>query len=313
MAVATKHVKNGAFNGGLLHALKVNLYSYIRKNDMKTRNHACHTTSVTYSDEYLRTRFAGKVAICTASTAGIGYSAAERIAREGAKVVICSRRQENVDDAVKKLRNQNLEASGIVCHQAKKEDRQRLVDYTINTYGGIDLLFTSAGVNTHKGHMFSVTEEQWDKMFDVNLKSTFLMIRECVPYMMQRGGGAIVTNSTIGAVYPHKTADAFGPYSISKMCIISLTDLLAEPLGNHNIRINTVAPGPIKTRFFHGFYDNVPAGAEDAVGKMMITLLNRHGHPDECGAAVAFLLSDDASFITGETLVVSGGVFRKTT
>ncbi|KAJ8037335.1 Tropinone reductase-like 3 [Holothuria leucospilota] len=130
MAVATKHATNGAFKGGLLYALNVNcLFNNIRKSTMKTRTHACHMTSVTYNDEYLKKRFTGKVAICTASTAGIGYSAAERIAREGAKVVICSRRQENVDDAVKKLRNQNLEVSGIVCHQAKKEDRQRLVDY----------------------------------------------------------------------------------------------------------------------------------------------------------------------------------------
>ncbi|KAJ8037329.1 Dehydrogenase/reductase SDR family member 4 [Holothuria leucospilota] len=265
--------------------------------------------SCSYGDDYLRKRFAGKVAICTASTAGIGYATAERIAREGAKVVICSRRQEKVDAAVKKLRDQNLEVSGIVCHQAKKEDRQRLIDFTLATYGGIDLLFVSAGVNPFIGTMLSVTEKQWDKLFDVNIKSTFLIIRECVPYMIERGGGAIVTNSTWAAMYPELTRDLNGPYAVSKSAVHGLTKVLAAPLAHHNIRINCVAPGPIETDFLSGLVQQFyPGETKIPEAFQGLNILCRCGDPAECGAAVAFLLSNDASFMTGEILVVSGGL-----
>ncbi|KAJ8037333.1 Dehydrogenase/reductase SDR family member 4 [Holothuria leucospilota] len=205
-------------------------------------------------------RFAGKVAICTASTTGIGYAAAERIAREGAKVVICSRRQEKVDAAVKKLRDQDLEVSGIVCHQARKMDRQKLIEFTLTTYGGVDLLFVSAGVNPSRGPMLSMTEKQWDKLFDVNVKSTFMIIQECVPYMIQRGRGAIVINSTVLALFPE-----------------AVNDFLQQIFPNE-----TEIP-PAKTFF------------------------QRYGNPAECGAVVAFLLSEDASFMTGEIISVGGG------
>ncbi|PIK39722.1 putative dehydrogenase/reductase SDR family member 4-like isoform X7, partial [Apostichopus japonicus] len=108
-------------------------------------------------------RFHGKVALCTASTAGIGLAVAERLAQEGAKVVLSSRRKEKVEAAVEKLRAKKLEVSGMVCHQAKKEDRQRLIDFTLQTYGVIDVLFVSAGVNPFKGDMLLVTEQEWDK------------------------------------------------------------------------------------------------------------------------------------------------------
>ncbi|KAJ8037336.1 Dehydrogenase/reductase SDR family member 4 [Holothuria leucospilota] len=263
-----------------------------------------------YSDEYLQKRFTGKVAICTASTNGIGYATAERLAREGAKVVVSSRRQKNVDDAVKRLRDQNLEVSGIVCHQAKKEDRQRLIDFTLTTYGGIDLLFVSAGVNPHKGHMLGISEKEWDKLFDVNVKSTFLMIRECIPHMIQRGGGAIVSNATVSALHPNlrMASEYLGPYATSKCAVLGLTKVLASPLATHKIRINCIAPGAFKTNFLEGTYKQyfpdqtaVPSFINRAA------LMDRTGDPSECGSVVAFLLSDDASFITGEILTVSGG------
>ncbi|PIK35224.1 putative dehydrogenase/reductase SDR family member 4 [Apostichopus japonicus] len=199
-------------------------------------------------------RFDGKVAICTASSAGIGLAVAERLAQEGAKVVLSSRRKENVEDAVEKLRAKNLEVSGIACHQAKKEDRQRLIDFAINTYGGLDVLFISAGVNPHRGSLLKVTEQQWDKLFDVNVKSTFLMIRECVPHLSARGGGAIVTNSTAATLFPDRMGHNILPYIISKSCLTGLTKVLGPVLYRNKIRLNCIAPGPIATRFFEGSY-----------------------------------------------------------
>ncbi|KAJ8037337.1 Dehydrogenase/reductase SDR family member 4 [Holothuria leucospilota] len=263
-----------------------------------------------YSDAYLKKRFAGKVAICTASTTGIGFATAERLAREGAKVVVSSRRQENVDAAVKKLRDQNLEVSGTVCHQAKKEDRQSLIDFTLTTYGGIDLLFVSAGVNPHSGYMLNIEETEWEKLFDVNVKSTFLMIRECVPHLIQRGGGAIVTNATVLALHPNlKLASEYlGPYATSKCAVVGLTRALAEPLASHKIRINCIAPGAFKTDFLEGIYKSyLPDQSTIPSFVTRTIMMNRAGNPAECGSAVAFLLSEDASFMTGEVLTVSGG------
>ncbi|XP_071815352.1 dehydrogenase/reductase SDR family member 4-like isoform X2 [Apostichopus japonicus] len=227
-------------------------------------------------------RFHGKVALCTASTAGIGLAVAERLAQEGAKVVLSSRRKEKVEAAVEKLRAKKLEVSGMVCHQAKKEDRQRLIDF--------------------------VTEQEWDKLFKVNVKSTFLMIRETVPHMNKEGGGAIAINSTIAALYP----DAFGmfvqPYAVSKTVLTGLTKVLAPVLAKDNIRINCLAPGPINTQFLEGVYKTFyPDATSPPPAVVDMSFMRRAADPAECGAVVAFLLSDDASFITGEVIPVSGG------
>ncbi|KAJ8037331.1 Dehydrogenase/reductase SDR family member 4 [Holothuria leucospilota] len=282
---------------------------FLRGTSRVTDLHKRMMALCAYDDEYLKARFAGKVAICTASTSGIGYAAAERIAREGAKVVICSRRQEKVDAAVKKLRDQNLEVSGIVCHQAKKEDRQRLIDFTLRTYGGIDLLFASAGVSPFSGYMLLVTEKQWDKLFEVNVKSTFLIIRECVPHMAERGGGAIVSHSTTAGVFPEATRNLNMPYAVSKSAVIGLTKVLVEPLAQRNIRINCMAPGPIETSFLRRYIQQFVPG-ETGLPKQAYdeNFMLRFGEPEECGSVVAFLLSEDASYMAGEIIPVCGGI-----
>lgn len=254
-------------------------------------------------------RFVGKVAVCTGATQGIGFATAKRLGEEGAKIVISSRKQENVDEALQKLRDLNIQATGVVCHQGKQEDRKRLIEHAVSTFGGIDLLYANAGVNPHKGHFLDVTEEQWDKLLDVNLKSVFLLIRDVVPHMEKRGGGAIVTNSTANAYVPDILPASFiSGYAITKLAQISMVKVLAEPCAEKNIRINAIAPGPIKTAFLDGLIPGMDLREEISP---YVKYLKRSGQPEECAGVTAFLLSQDASYITGDCLTVCGGYSQR--
>ncbi|XP_053402169.1 dehydrogenase/reductase SDR family member 4-like [Mercenaria mercenaria] len=244
-------------------------------------------------------KLTGKVAIVTASSDGIGLSIAERLAEDGAKVMISSRKQQNVDKAVKTLKGRGLNVSGIVCHVAKKEHRQKMIEQTVSEFGGIDLLVSNAAVNPIFGPILNSTEDAWDKIFEVNVKATFFLIKEVVPYMEKRGGGSIVIVSSNGGYSP---SELMGVYSTSKTALFGLTKALVPQLARMNIRVNCIAPGLIKTRFSEAIWKNE---ASDEFKKSIP--LKRFGEPDECAGIVSFLLSKDASYVTGETIVVSGG------
>ncbi|XP_070574115.1 dehydrogenase/reductase SDR family member 4-like [Ptychodera flava] len=246
------------------------------------------------------TKFDGKVAVVTASTDGIGFAIAKKLARDGARVMISSRKQANVDKALEKLKSENLDVSGMVCHVGKAEDRTKLFRTTAEHYGGIDMLVSNAAVNPQYGSIFETTEPVWDKLFDINVKCGFFLAKEAVSYMEKRGGGAIVFVSSIGGYNPF---ELIAPYSITKTAVIGMVKAMAPACSKINIRVNGIAPGVIETKF---------AGAlvnDDAVRKEIESdiLLGRIGQPDECAGAVSFLCSDDASYVTGETLVIAGG------
>ncbi|PIK54702.1 hypothetical protein BSL78_08397 [Apostichopus japonicus] len=141
-------------------------------------------------------RFLGKVILMTGATQGIGLEAARRVGLEGGKLVISSRQDTNVKQAVTELRKEGIDVHGMTCHQGEREDRRKLLDFTVRKYGGIDAVFMSAGVSPHHGNILTVTEDLFDKTFDVNVKENFLFIQELVPFLEKRGGGSIVTNST---------------------------------------------------------------------------------------------------------------------
>lgn len=245
-------------------------------------------------------KLTGKVAVVTASSDGIGLAIAERLAEDGASVMISSRKQQNVDNAVKTLKSKGLSVSGTVCHVAKMEHRQKLLEKTVYEFGGIDLLVSNAAVNPIFGPILDTSEDAWDKVFDVNVKATFFLIKEVVPYMEKRGGGAIVIVSSQGGYTP---SEMMGCYSISKTALFGMTKALVPQLATLNIRVNCIAPGVIKTRFSEALWKNQLSEHF----KSMIPL-KRFGEPHECAGIVALLLSNDASFITGETVVCSGGV-----
>nr|XP_055218317.1 dehydrogenase/reductase SDR family member 4 isoform X2 [Gorilla gorilla gorilla] len=213
-----------------------------------------------------RDPLANKVALVTASTDGIGFAIARRLAQDGAHVVVSSRKQQNVDQAVATLQGEGLSVTGTVCHVGKAEDRERLVATTL----------------------------------DINVKAPALMTKAVVPEMEKRGGGSVVIVSSIAAFSP---SPGFSPYNVSKTALLGLTKTLAIELAPRNIRVNCLAPGLIKTSFSRMLWMD-----KEKQESMKETLrIRRLGEPEDCAGIVSFLCSEDASYITGETVVVGGG------
>ncbi|XP_076470508.1 dehydrogenase/reductase SDR family member 4-like [Babylonia areolata] len=247
-------------------------------------------------------KLAGKVAIVTASTEGIGLAVAKRLCQDGAKVMISSRKQQNVDAAVQQLRSISVQVSGVVCHVAKYEDRAKLIEETIKQFGGVDILVSNAGTSPYFGCLLDTPEEAWDKIFDINVKAGFLLCREIYPHMEKRGAGAIVFVSSIAAYSPFSM---IGAYSVSKTTLVGLTKALAPELAKSNIRVNSVAPGLIKTKFSKALWGQSDKIAEATLKQIP---MHRFGTPEDCAGAVSFLASDDSAYMTGETILVTGGM-----
>ncbi|KAM4050955.1 dehydrogenase/reductase SDR family member 4-like isoform 1-T2 [Anomaloglossus baeobatrachus] len=242
----------------------------------------------------------GKVALVTASSDGIGLAIARRLAQDGARVLVSSRKQQNVDKAVKDLRKEGLDVEGTVCHVGKNEDRVNLVNTAVQKFGGIDILVSNAAVNPFFGNILESTDEVWEKILDINVKAAVLLLKLVVPKMQERGGGSIVIVSSIAGFAPFPT---LGPYSVSKTALLGLTKALAPELRHLNIRVNCLAPGLIRTRFSSALWKD-EAVLDETKSRLGI---NRIGEPEDCAGTVSFLCSSDAAYITGETIVVSGG------
>ncbi|CAI9176468.1 unnamed protein product [Rangifer tarandus platyrhynchus] len=242
-----------------------------------------------------------KVAVVTGSTNGIGFAIARRLAQDGAHVVVSSRKQENVDQAVATLQGEGLSVTGTMCHVGKAEDRERLVATAVKLHGGVDILISNAAVNPFFGNLIDVTEEVWDKILDINVKATALLTKAVVPEMAKRGGGSIVIVSSVAAYSPFPS---LGAYNVSKTALLGLTKNLAIELAQWNVRVNCLAPGLMKTSFSRMLWENQER--EESIKAAM--LIKRIGKPEDCAGIVSFLCSEDANYITGETVVVAGGV-----
>jgi dehydrogenase/reductase SDR family protein 4 len=246
-------------------------------------------------------RFLNKVAVVTGSTEGIGFSIAERLAKEGAKVVVSSRKQAKVDKAVDQLKSQNLDVHGLTCHVGKQEDRTRLIESAVEKYGGIDMLVSNAAANPHFGNVFDIDESNWDKIFDTNVKSTFFTIKEAIPHLEKRKNSSILIISSVAAYAPFRL---IAPYSISKTALLGITKAIAPQCAEQGIRVNCLAPGVIKTNFSKALWSN-----EDILREQeeQMCFQKRMGTCDEMAGTAAFLLSEDANYITGETIIADGG------
>lgn len=246
-------------------------------------------------------RLDGKVAIVTASTEGIGFSIAKRLAEDGAAVVISSRKERNVENAVEHLRKLNLKVTGLKCHVGESQDRKRLFEETVHTYGKLNILVSNAATNPVAGGVLECEESVWDKIFDVNVKSSYLLAKEALPYLRKEKNSSIVFISSLAG---YDAFDVLGAYSVSKTALIGLAKAASKQLASEGIRVNCLAPGIIKTRFSKTLYESESAN-EAAISKIP---MRRLGSPEEMAGIVSFLVSDDASYITGETIVASGGM-----
>jgi len=234
----------------------------------------------------------------------IGFAIARRLAQDGAKVLISSRRQENVDKALKTLRDENLDVEGLTCHVGKASDRTKLIEAAKDKFGGIDVLVSNAAVSTHFGSTLDTPEASFDKMFDINVKSSFMLVKEVVPEMEKRGKGSIALVASIAGFVPF---DMIGVYSMTKTTLLGMTKVLAPELAHSNIRINCICPGLIQTKFSDALTNNEHA-LEIALGQIP---MRRLGQPEDMGGAASFLASDDSAFMTGENIVISGGQFSR--
>lgn len=243
----------------------------------------------------------GKVAIVTASSDGIGLAIAERLGMDGAKVMVSSRKKEKVSSAVAQLKSKGVICEGVPCHVGSSADRQALVGSTIETFGGIDILVSNAAANPHMGSVLECGEEAWDKIFDVNVKSALMLTQLCVPHMIDRNGGSIVYVTSIAGYVP---INLLGAYSVSKTALLGLTKVVAAAVSDDNIRVNGVAPGIIKTKFSSALWANETI-AEQTLEQVP---LRRFGESKDIAGVTAFLCSDDAAYVTGETIVAAGGM-----
>nr|ABK22313.1 unknown [Picea sitchensis] len=243
-------------------------------------------------------RFQGKVAVVTASTQGIGFAIAERLGLEGASVVVSSRRQKNVEEAVEKLRAKGIDVLGVACHVSSREQRRDLIQKTVNKYGGIDILVSNAAANPTVNPIVEVPEPVLDKLWEVNVKATILLVQDAAAHLSQES--SIIIISSIAAYSPEASMAMYG---VTKTALLGLTKALAAEMAP-NTRVNTVAPGFVPTHFadFLVRNEDVKNSIEER------TLLGRLGKTTDMASAVAFLASSDASYITGETLVVAGGL-----
>jgi len=243
----------------------------------------------------------GKVAIVTGSSKGIGRAIAEALARAGAKVVVSSRKAEACEEVVKALAGEGREAVAIPCHIGKREEVEALVAKTRERFGKIDVLVANAAVNPYYGPMTGLTDDAFDKVMQSNVRSSLWLANLVQPEMAARKDGAIIFVSSIGGL---KGTDALGIYAISKAADMQLARNLAVEWGPHNIRVNTIAPGLVRTDFARALWEN-PKLLELTEKR---TPLRRIGDPEDIAGAAVFLASRAGRWITGQTIVIDGGV-----
>ena len=249
-----------------------------------------------------RDRFslAGKVAIVTGSTKGIGKAIAECLAEAGAKVVVSSRKEDVCAEVADAINATGGAALAVPCNISHKDQLQALVDTTLEKWGRIDVLVCNAAVNPHYGPMSEISEEAYDKIMNTNVKSNLWLCNMVLPQMAERGDGAIVIVSSIGGL---KGNDKLGTYGLSKAADMQLARNLAVEWGHANIRANCIAPGLVRTDFARALWED-PEANKRAIASYPI---GRLGEPEDIAGMALLLASDAGSFITGQTFVVDGG------
>ncbi|HVL75429.1 MAG TPA: 3-oxoacyl-ACP reductase FabG [Noviherbaspirillum sp.] len=242
-------------------------------------------------------RLKNKVTLITGASRGIGKATALRFAREGAKVVVCDL-DDAVAETVAEIRLRGGNATGFTVDVTKPQSIEAMVSGVLATYGRIDVLVNNAGI-VADAQLRKMTEEQFDRVIDVNLKGTYNCTRAVVDAMVEKKGGVVLNASSIVGLYGN-----FGQtnYAASKFGVIGMVKTWARELGRHGIRVNAVCPGFIETSILKSMPEKVVRALVERVP------LGRLGKPDEIASTFAFLASDDASYINGAVIEVSGGM-----
>ena len=254
----------------------------------------------------------GKVALVAAASQGMGRATALALGREGCKVAICARNEGPLEASAKAIRNETgAEVLSVAADVGRADGVQRFVEKALSGFGGVDLLVANAG-GPPTGRLEDLTEEQWSQAFDLTLQSTVRMARACVPSMKARHGGAIVAITSISVKQPLENLILS---NTMRAGVVGLVKTLARELGGHGIRVNAVAPGWIGT---DRHKDLARSRAEREKKTLEATMaedakevpLGRIGRPEEVADLIVYLLSERASYITGNVVQIDGGLYR---
>jgi NAD(P)-dependent dehydrogenase (short-subunit alcohol dehydrogenase family) len=243
----------------------------------------------------------GRVAVVTGSSRGIGRSIAEHLARHGARVVISSRKQPACEEVAASIRAAGGQAVAVPANIADKAQLEQLVAATRSQWGRIDVLVCNAASNPYYGPMSELPDEAFDKVLQNNIVSNLWLANLVLPEMAQRRDGVVIIVSSIGGL---KGSATLGAYCVSKAADMQLARNLAVEWGPHNVRVNCIAPGLVKTDFAKALWDNPELLARTQAN----TPLRRIGEPDDIGGIAVFLASRAGAFVTGQTIVADGGI-----
>jgi NAD(P)-dependent dehydrogenase (short-subunit alcohol dehydrogenase family) len=246
-------------------------------------------------------RLDGKVAVVTGSSRGIGRSIAEHMAAYGAKVVISSRKQPACEEVAAAIRASGGDAIAVPANIGEKTQLEALVAAARRQWGRIDVLVCNAASNPYFGPMAGLPDEAFHKILQNNVVSNLWLANMVLPEMAQRKDGVVIIVSSIGGL---KGTALLGAYAVSKAADMQLARNLAVEWGKHNVRVNCIAPGLVKTDFARALWENPELLARNEAAAP----LRRIGEPDDIGGIAVFLASRAAAFITGQTIVADGGI-----
>jgi NAD(P)-dependent dehydrogenase (short-subunit alcohol dehydrogenase family) len=243
----------------------------------------------------------GKVAIITGASKGIGEAIAYQYGKAGAKVVISSRKIEAVEAVAQKFRTENIEVMAISCHMGDMEQIQNMIDKTIEKYGRIDIVVNNAVTNPIFGPVLQADLNAFDKMMAVNVKGPMFLCQLAQPYMRKQGGGNIINISSVAGLSPEQ---GLGIYSVTKASLNMLTKVMAKEWGGENIKVNSICPGVIKTKFSKALTDN------EFISKELLKQqpIQHFGEPNDVADIALLLASEAGSYFTGSIITVDGGL-----
>jgi NAD(P)-dependent dehydrogenase (short-subunit alcohol dehydrogenase family) len=246
---------------------------------------------------------AGKRALISGGASGIGRATTQLFAREGASVAVADLDETGAQAVARQIEAEGGRAIALGCDVSRAADCQRAVQATVDAFGGLDILFNNVGI-VRRASVVDTTEEEWDRVMAVNVKSVYLMSRYAIPYMAGRGGGVIVNTASGWGLVGGQNAAA---YCASKAAVVNLTRAMALDHGPQHIRVNCVCPGDTDTGMLRDEARQLGAAEADFLADAADRPLGRVGTPEEIAQAVLYLASDAASFVTGAALVVDGG------
>lgn len=246
-------------------------------------------------------RFKDKVALITGGGSGIGRATAIAFGREGAKVAVCGRREEPLKEVVGTIAGSGGEATYFTCDVSQSRQVDKLISDTVAAYGKLDIVFSNAGVSRNQP-IDETTDDDANAIFDINIKGGFWVLRESVRQMKKQGTGGIIVNmSSMSGLVGHTNRAA---YCASKGAIINMTRAIAIEVAPHNIRVNSVCPGPIETPIVAEAWIKAPQAMQSYID---LTAMKRIADPEEVASVVLFLSCDESSYITGANLPIDGG------